>query len=197
MADEGEAELGLRERKKQQTRAAIQAAALQLFLDRGYDGTTTSEIARAANVSPGTLFNYFPTKESLLVDDFDPIFIKHLRSRPADEPVYTAVRRAMQAGLSEASDIAPLMLDRGRLVLATPALRAAMRLENDQDADRLAVLLAERLGRQEDEFALRIVSRVIVAAVVAAYEAWLSDDGKDDIVALVDQALAILEAGGV
>ena len=79
------AELGLRERKKQQTRAAIREAALELFLAQGYSETTTIQIAAAANVSPGTLFNYFPTKDSLLTDDFDPIFIRHMHARPPDE----------------------------------------------------------------------------------------------------------------
>ena len=190
------AELGLRQRKKLRTRAAIQAAALRLFLDKGYEKTTTGEIARAADVSAGTLFNYFPTKESLLADEFDPIFIRHLRGRSPDEPIFTAVRGAMRAGLAEAQDAVSLLLARGKLIFSTPALRAAARLEEERDAGRLAALLAERVGRDIDDFTLKVISRLIVAAVVAAYESWLAGDSQGDIVALVDQALAIAEAGG-
>jgi AcrR family transcriptional regulator len=189
-------EAGLRQRKKQQTRAAIQQAALRLFLDKGYESITTSEIARAADVSAGTLFNYFPTKESLLADEFDPIFIQHLGSRPPKEPIFTAVRHALRVGLAEAPEMLDLSLARGKLILATPALRAAKRLEDDRDAGRLAALLAARVGHRADDFELMVISRLIVGAVVAAYEAWVADDGQGDIIALVDQALTIAEAAG-
>lgn len=196
MTDEPEpVHAGLRQRKKERTRAAIQTAALELFLEKGYEQTTTSEIARAADVSAGTLFNYFPNKESLLADEFDPIFIRHLRGRPPDEPIFAAVRRAMRAGLTEAQDAVSVLRVRGKLIFSTPALRAAARLEEERDASRLAALLAERLGQDANGFALRVISRLIVVAVVAAYEAWLAE-GHGDIVELVDQALAIAEAGG-
>ena len=58
-------ELGLRQRKKQQTRQAIYEAARRLFAARGFDRITVAEVAREANVSEVTVFNYFPTKEDL------------------------------------------------------------------------------------------------------------------------------------
>ena len=53
---------GLRERKKQKTRESIQRTALRLFEKQGYEGTTIEQIAAAAEISPSTFFNYFPTK---------------------------------------------------------------------------------------------------------------------------------------
>src|SRR4051795_8357147 len=56
---------GLRERKKRATRTAIADAARRLFVERGYDGVTVAQVARAADVSEKTVYNHFPTKEDL------------------------------------------------------------------------------------------------------------------------------------
>ncbi|WP_413577841.1 TetR/AcrR family transcriptional regulator [Bdellovibrio sp. HCB290] len=61
--------MGLREEKKKETRKAISDMATKLFIERGYHNVTTAEIAEKAKVSVPTLFNYFPTKESLVFDD--------------------------------------------------------------------------------------------------------------------------------
>jgi AcrR family transcriptional regulator len=57
-----------REREKQERRRAIVSAARSLFLKKGYDGTTMPEVARAAELAPGTLYLYFPNKDSLYVE---------------------------------------------------------------------------------------------------------------------------------
>lgn len=61
---------GLRERKKEEKLARIEAAARELFSERGYDKTTTRAIAEAAGIGTGTLFNYFPEKRDLLLHLF-------------------------------------------------------------------------------------------------------------------------------
>ena len=76
--------LGLRERKKARTRATIQKHALRLFRQQGYEATTVSQIAEAAEVSESTLFRYFPTKEDIVRwDEFDPLIVEAFKAQPA------------------------------------------------------------------------------------------------------------------
>ena len=78
-------ETGLRERKKRQTRRDIVWAATQLFEKQGYDATSVEQIAEKAEISRGTFFNYFPSKDVLLnaiaeqeVDDLRDVFTRDL-----------------------------------------------------------------------------------------------------------------------
>src|SRR5216684_3869976 len=67
--DVHEADLSLRERKKQQTRELIVETALELFSEHGYQATTVADIAASADVSERTVFAYFLTKEDILFAD--------------------------------------------------------------------------------------------------------------------------------
>src|SRR5437879_13605264 len=87
---------GLRERKKEQTRQAIAETARRLFGERGFDAVTVAEIARAADVSEGTVFNYFPAKEDLFygqTESFETALVDAVRDRPAGESALAAFRR--------------------------------------------------------------------------------------------------------
>src|SRR5215213_6842530 len=88
-------EMGLRERKKQQTRQRIQEGAIELFAARGFDKVPVAEIARAADVSEATVFNYFPTKEDLVyegMEAFENALIDAVRDRPDGTSVLSAYR---------------------------------------------------------------------------------------------------------
>jgi AcrR family transcriptional regulator len=90
--------LGLRERKKRQTRQALERAAFDLFAQQGYVETTVEDIAAAAQVSRASFFRYFGSKEDVLAADDDlrrEQFMAALSGRPADEPVLAAVKAAV------------------------------------------------------------------------------------------------------
>jgi len=87
---------GLRERKKLKTRAAIQKEAMNLFLKRGFDATTIEYIAEAAEISPSTFFNYFPSKEDVVFqDELDPLILAAFNSQPEGTNPIAAIRNAM------------------------------------------------------------------------------------------------------
>ena len=88
-------ELGLRERKKQRTRQQITETAWRLFAERGFDQVPVAEIAREAEVSEATVFNYFPTKEDLVfhrMEAFEHELLDAIRNRDADESIVARVR---------------------------------------------------------------------------------------------------------
>lgn len=76
---------GLRERKKAKTHAAIQEHAMRLFAEQGYEATTVEQIAAAAEVSPSTLFRYFPTKQDIVLHDaLDPLLFAAFGEQPPE-----------------------------------------------------------------------------------------------------------------
>src|SRR5260370_7543513 len=94
------AETGLRERKKQQTRQQIFEAAHRLFSERSFDSVTVADVARAADVSEVTVFNYYPNKEDLFFAGMQ-FFVEHLlealRTRPRWLPAPTPLRPRLPA----------------------------------------------------------------------------------------------------
>src|SRR5579863_341297 len=117
-----QATLGLRERKKAKTRAAIQRHALQLFREQGYEATTVEQIAEAAEVSPSTFFRYFHTKEEVaLYDGFDPLIIAAFEAQPAELSPVQAMRRAFRQVFANMPAVeTEQQWERGRLILAVP-----------------------------------------------------------------------------
>src|SRR5262249_5736622 len=74
---------GLRERKKRLMRQQLSDTATQMFLERGFDAVRVAEVAEACGVSEKTVFNYFPTKESLVLDRLETT-VSSLRTGLAD-----------------------------------------------------------------------------------------------------------------
>src|SRR5258707_3782002 len=88
-----EAELGLRERKKLRTRQLIAETARRMFAERGFDAVPVAAVARAAEVSEATVFNYFPTKEDLVfegMETFEAGLLAAVADRPPGQPIVAA-----------------------------------------------------------------------------------------------------------
>jgi AcrR family transcriptional regulator len=190
---------GLRERKKMRTRMAIQREAMRLFEARGYEATTIEQIAEAVEISPSTFFNYFPSKEDVVFSDpYDPLFISRFLARPKDESAGVAARRAMNEGLGEVFERdRDVILARSRLILSVPALRARVWEDLMRSRDLFCAVIAERTGRDPDDFELRVGVMMVIGAVVEASVEWVRGDGRGDLLELVNRALDVTETGGL
>ena len=150
---------GLRERKKQQTRALIASTARRLFAERGFDAVTVVEIAREAEVSEKTVFNYFATKEDLLssgVEVFEEL-LGAVRDRPPGESVVAALRRFLL--------VPPMALvgdvEVARIVTESPALRAREREVAERFTSQLAELIAAETRARPGDVAPRVVAAAL------------------------------------
>jgi AcrR family transcriptional regulator len=170
-------ELGLRERKKKQTRQQIFDAAHRLFRRRGFDSVTVAEVARAADVSEVTVFNYFPTKEDLFyggMQFFEEQLIDAVRSRPRGESALAAFRRRLlqDADRLAAKETVDAIRMAAKAISASPALAARERDIVNRYTRQLASVLAEETGASADDAepfgtagAMMVVHRVLVEHV--------------------------------
>jgi AcrR family transcriptional regulator len=183
--------LGLRERKKIQTRETIQREAYRLFEERGYANTTVEQIAEASEVSASTFFRYFPSKELVLMaDDLDRVTVEVLARQPADLSPLQAFRRAFDITMKTVSqDNWELERTRQRLVFSIPELKASQFDAYRRIIRLLAEAECQRSGRDGDEFEVRVFFGVLAGALMAVI------DRAPGAVDQLYRALDFIEAG--
>jgi AcrR family transcriptional regulator len=187
--------VGLRERKKAKTRAAIREHALRLFREHGYGGTTVEQIAEAAEVSPATFYRYFPTKEDVVLqDDFDVLAMDVFEAQPPGLSTIAAMRAAvahMRASLT------PAEIERFRettdLTLTIPEVRARAIDEFVRTIQVMGEAVARRAGLPPDDFAARNLAGAITGVIMSATLPFRAEPA--DMFASIDAALAHLEKG--
>jgi AcrR family transcriptional regulator len=189
--------LGLRERKKIKTREAIREAMYALVEEQGYEATTIEQIAERAEVSPSTVFRYFPTKEDIvLTDEYDPLIMEELRARPAGEPWPESLRhvmhRAISVGMMDAHSVSRL---RTRLMVEVPAVRSRMMESMSETGRLLCQAIGERTGRDPQSLEVRVYAMSIVGGLMETSMYWAEQDHEPDFKALVDRALNVIEHG--
>src|SRR5664280_761110 len=189
--------LGLRERKKAKTRALIQEHALRLFREHGYDETSIEEIAEAAEVSPSTVFRYFPTKPDLVIyDDLDERMIEAFRAQPPELNALQALRASVRSGFGGlAGEEMALQLERERLLRSVPELQSAMLGELARTVGEIADLVAERAGRPADDDAVLALAGAVIGVAIAAWFAVDEDAPAERFLDRVDTGIALLESG--
>src|ERR671932_608695 len=146
---------GLRERKKQRTRELIAETARRLFTERGFDRVTIAEVAREADVSQQTVFNYFPTKEDLVfwrLGSFEDELLVTIRDRDEGESILAAFGRFVLAQRGLLGQVDPEARERlaavTRTIVESPALLAREQQIFARYTDSLAMLIAEEQGAE-------------------------------------------------
>jgi AcrR family transcriptional regulator len=153
---------GLRERKKRLMRQQLSDTATQMFMERGFDAVRVTEIAEACGVSEKTVFNYFPTKESLILDRLESTMtsLKVGLADPAVTPVQAALRildgelsamTSWLAGQEDPAQASAAIRRFGALIQQTPALRAHQSDMMDQFTVVAAGILASRGGMNPED----------------------------------------------
>ena len=206
-------EMGLRERKKAQTRQLIADTAWRLFADRGFERVTVAEVAREAQVAVATVFNYFPTKEDLFffrLEAFGADLVEAVAGRPAGEPALAAFRRQLlgaggllaQVGAGDDQALERLRT-MNRVIAASPALQAREQQAFAHTAAALADRLAADTGAAPGDLDAQVAANALVgvqrALVDYTRRRVLADKRPAglaaDVRALAERAFALLEDG--
>ncbi|MET0882854.1 MAG: TetR family transcriptional regulator [Acidimicrobiales bacterium] len=192
--------IGLRERKKAQTRRALTAAAIRLSIERGSpDRVTVEEISEAADVSPRTFFNYFSSKEDAVLG-VDPERRTELRAelelRPAEEAPVEALRAALLSTAEGIDENAELWAQRLQLVREHPTLSAGY-VASFADFERgMVEAMAARLGLDPDaDLYPAIVVATALTIMRVTVKHWQATDADTPLADLLDVAFDQLAAG--
>ncbi|GAA2424649.1 TetR/AcrR family transcriptional regulator [Streptomyces macrosporus] len=187
--------LGLRERKKAATRQAVHEATLHLVVEHGFEHVTIEAIADAAGISRRTFSNYFAGKEdALLYGEEEQIraFVQAVRARPADEPAWTALRRALRVLSHRHGRPDPEWAVRTRLAKRHPSV-LARQLANHAALERdLALAVAERRG--PEGVRPQIVAAAFLTAARIGMHLWTEEEQTRDPVEVIEEILEEMAA---
>jgi AcrR family transcriptional regulator len=192
--------LGLRERKKQQTRETIATAALRLFAERGYDETTLADIATAANIAPRTIFAYFESKEDILLCEENG-FLTQLKQRLDNRPEGTTTVDAIREFLSSIEHPDEEAKLRKQVIAANPDLQVKMRGRHAQLEPMLAESIAKDLGAEPGDIRPLLIAASMATAFTSvsdrifAAEAAGEPLAPEEGMAIIDQVLEFLRGG--
>jgi AcrR family transcriptional regulator len=194
MTDTATDVLGRRDRKKQQTRDELVDAAVKLFAARGFDETTTEDIADAADVSQRTFFRHFPSKEAVLYGDAAAVelaFRDAIVGRDAKESPVDAVAHALRALTESYLGQGQRTFLQAKLAAEYPSVSAYSRAVVQRGLERVIIAaLAERMNvdplvdpRPE------VIAGAAMSALRVALRQWVASKGKADLLDLAANAL--------
>jgi AcrR family transcriptional regulator len=188
--------LGLRERKKQQTKERLIGAALRLFRDRGYEGATVESIAEQAEVSVTTFFRYFDSKEDVFLEGHRAIIDRveaAIRERSPGVSVIAALRGTIVEILRAQPELEIRDEPQHKDLDAVPELRERIREHEEQIRGAISDAYAEQLGVPVDDMRPRLLAGAVLSAIDSARSAWLEDRTDVSLGVYLVKALDVVE----
>lgn len=185
----------LRDRNKENTRRALRETALKLFAVRGYDATTTEEIAAKAGVATRTLFRYFPTKEHILYhgeEDWIHDFVGIYPTQPATLSDLDAMRATLVSLTPHFAKARQSLLLYRRAVKSSPALRGREHAHQEQTIAILAQAVAIRRGRRGADEACVLVASVGLLTYIRAQDQWLAGPANGSLARAITKEFRLL-----
>jgi AcrR family transcriptional regulator len=170
------------------TRGRLERAAIELYLEQGFDQTTVAQITRHAGLTTRTFFRHFADKRDVLFVGADELRERVAKTIAAAPPAWSAVRAAA-SGLSIAAAALQMRRDeaqdRRKLIRATPELRERELIVFASVAETVAEALSER---GVDDRAARVTAEAMLSAFRVAFEYW-GDHPDRELPQLVDETL--------
>lgn len=201
-----EQRLSLRERKKAATRRHIRLVALDLIAERGFSNVTVEDVAAAADVSPRTFFNYFPSKEAVLfgadpgrAEESRARLVYDLAGHSALDVLRVVLADHVRAFVGELAELGGDPARLGRQIKAAqtdPQLRAAQAAHMAQAESRFAGALAERLGTDPDRDPYpMLLASAAMSVLRAIMSFWAAGGGVLSLDQLLDAGFQALADG--
>ncbi len=192
--------MGLRERKKWETRQALSWAAVRLAVERGLNNVLVEDIAAEVGVSPRTFNNYFSSKaEAISARHLDRgrQIAAALRARPADESLWEAITHvAVSHAGPDDQRPDPEWTAGVRLMTSEPSVQGEFMKASAAAESELAVAIAERIGADaERDMYPGLVAAAVGAATQVAIQHWLRSDPPVPLTPLLRDALDQIAAG--
>jgi len=193
---ESKPKLSLRERKKKKTRSTIQEQAFLLFQMQGYYNTTIEQIAEASEISQSTFFRYFPTKESVVLeDDYDPLIIESFLAQPAELSPLQALRQALRTGLDQITEEEKeIVSKRVALIMSVPELRAVALNQYFSTMHMFAEILAKRTGRSKDDLDVLSLAGSVIG-VMMSVQTYCEIHSEANFLHVLDEAINRMDQG--
>ena len=183
--------------KKQRTRDELRRCALARFARHGFDRANVADIVADAGVTERTFYRHFPTKESVLFEDFASRlgwFRAALEVRPIDEPLLDAVQIAIESYPDDREVVRQVALARPGM-LSTRAIEEQMRRVQSGFAREIERAAATRLPRSKRRaLAAAVIGEAVAGALVSALRVWGETNARDtdELRKRTDDALAVL-----
>lgn len=192
--------MGLREKKAQRNRERIVGEALTLFSRDGYEQTTMESIAEAAEISPSTLYRYFPSKDMIVLARLtanSEKLVSVFASSSMRHPVAEALADAIVSVLQNEDEHAEETLLVRSIIDKSPHARARLWDHLYEEFNQVAEVLAERMNAAKDDLRVVLTARLAFTIMGTAADIWRANGGTRSSRSIAEEAMRLFREQGV